>query len=32
MSQPAYQPAPPGFTPEQRAAFDRNGYERYRNV
>ena len=26
MSQPAYKMAPPGFTPEQREAFDRDGY------
>jgi hypothetical protein len=26
MSQPVYKPAPAGFTPEQRAAFDRDGY------
>jgi phytanoyl-CoA dioxygenase PhyH len=26
MTQPSYKVAPPGFTPEQRAVFDRDGY------
>src|SRR5438105_10108768 len=26
MAQPAYKVAPPGFTPEQREVFDRDGY------